>query len=96
MSKRHRGFIENYQPRAATVDLIEHVQTVLRLYAGFPPLTIRQIFYRLVGASDETVGYEKTERAYKRLVEAIGKARRGGACRLRRHLRRRRDGAYRP
>ena len=52
MSKRHRGFIENYQPRAATVDLIERVQAVLRLYAAFLPLTIRQIFYRLVGASD--------------------------------------------
>ena len=78
MSKRHRGFIENYQPRAATVDLIERVQAVLRLYAAFLPLTIRQIFYRLVGASDEIIGYEKTERAYKRLAEAIGKARRGG------------------
>src|SRR5262249_15806358 len=36
------------------------------------PLTIRQIFYRLVGAHD----YEKTERAYQRLVEHLNRARR--------------------
>jgi hypothetical protein len=73
MSKRHRGFIENYQPRASTVALLEPVQAVLDLYAAYLPLTIRQIFYRLVGAGE---GYEKTEKAYERLLEAIGKARR--------------------
>jgi hypothetical protein len=74
MSKRHRGFIENFRPRAATVELIERVQVVLAEYADHLPLTVRQIFYRLVGTSG---GYEKTELAYKRLYEAIGKARRG-------------------
>jgi hypothetical protein len=80
MSKRHRGFIENFRPRAETLALIERVQAVLALYVDHLPLTIRQIFYRLVGArtEDGSVGYEKTELAYKRLIEAIGKARRGG------------------
>ena len=80
MSKRHRGFIENYQARASTVALLERVQAVLALYAAHLPLTIRQIFYRLVGAktADGSVGYEKTEQAYERLGEAIGKARRAG------------------
>src|SRR5262245_21299040 len=36
------------------------------------PLSIRQIFYRLVGAHD----YEKTERAYQRLAEHLNRARR--------------------
>lgn len=36
---------------------------------------MRQIFYRLVGTGD---GYEKTDLAYKRLVDLIGNSRRGG------------------
>ena len=38
------------------------------------PLTVRQIFYRLVGAH----GYDKTENAYSRLGEKIKRARRAG------------------
>jgi hypothetical protein len=45
---------------------------VLDEYHDQLPLTLRQIFYRLVGAYE----YEKTERAYKRLAEAMNKARR--------------------
>jgi hypothetical protein len=45
---------------------------VLADYAAQLPLTIRQIFYRLVGAD----GYEKTEQAHKRLGELLNKARR--------------------
>lgn len=75
MSKRHRGFMDNYKPRADTLELIERVKAVLELYADYLPLTVRQIFYRLVGAGK---GYEKTEQAYERLGEAIGKARRAG------------------
>ena len=37
MSKRHRGFIDNYQPRVATVALIERVKAVLDLYADHLP-----------------------------------------------------------
>lgn len=78
MSKRHRGFIEDYQPRASTIALLERVRVVLAVYAEHLPLTIRQIFYRLVGAPGEAGAYEKTEQAYERLGEAIGKARRAG------------------
>lgn len=80
MSKRHRGFIENYKPRTDTLELIERVKAVLAEYADHLPLTVRQIFYRLVGAktADGSVGYDKTEKAYERLGETTGKARRAG------------------
>jgi hypothetical protein len=45
---------------------------VLDEYEDYLPLTIRQIFYRLVGRHD----YEKTERAYARLCEHLNRARR--------------------
>ena len=45
---------------------------VLDEYEDYLPLTIRQIFYRLVGAHN----YEKTERAYARLCEHLNRARR--------------------
>lgn len=38
------------------------------------PLTVRQIFYRLVG----TAGYDKAELAYDRLCVHLVKARRAG------------------
>jgi hypothetical protein len=72
MSPRPRGFIADWTPTAATLALVDQVQGVLDEYAKQLPLTLRQIFYRLVGAH----GYEKTERAYKRLSEAMNKARR--------------------
>ena len=43
-------------------------------YADYLPLTIRQVFYRLVATRE----YEKSEPAYKRLMEMLGRARRGG------------------
>jgi hypothetical protein len=45
---------------------------VLGEYHDHLPLTIRQIFYRLVGKYE----YEKTERAYERLCEHLNRARR--------------------
>jgi predicted GNAT family N-acyltransferase len=73
MSTRPRGWVENWTPRAATQQLIEQVQEILAQYADQLPLTIRQIFYRLVAR----FGFEKTERAYKnRLVEHLNMARR--------------------
>jgi hypothetical protein len=50
------------------------VQAVLDEYVDHLPLTIRQIFYRLVGAR----GYAKTEQAYARLCETLNRARRAG------------------
>jgi hypothetical protein len=72
MSARPRGFIDGWQPRAETQALLDQVNRVLAEYAEQLPLTLRQIFYRLVGA----YGYEKSERAYGRLGETLNKARR--------------------
>jgi hypothetical protein len=47
---------------------------VLDQYANELPLTVRQIFYRLVG----TVGYPKDEKAYGRLCDAVVNFRRAG------------------
>jgi hypothetical protein len=52
--------------------LLEQVRGVLDEYEHYLPLTIRQIFYRLVGAHN----YEKTEHAYARLCEHLNRARR--------------------
>jgi hypothetical protein len=68
---RVRGFA-GWQPRGPTRDLLDQVRSVLREYTEYLPLTLRQIFYRLVGAH----GYEKTERAYERLGEHLNRARR--------------------
>jgi hypothetical protein len=68
---RPRGFVP-WKPQAATLALLDQVQAVLTEYAAFLPLTLRQVFYRLVGAH----GYDKTERAYDRLGEHLNRARR--------------------
>jgi hypothetical protein len=63
LARRH------YRPRKATQDLIERVLAVLAEYADHLSLTIRQIFYRLVGArtADDAVGDQ--ERASLRASE---------------------------
>jgi hypothetical protein len=68
---RVRGFAP-WNPQGTTLHLLEQVRGVLAEYEDYLPLTIRQIFYRLVGAHD----YEKTERAYARLCEHLNRARR--------------------
>lgn len=68
---RPRGFAP-WNPRPDTLALVENVQAVLTEYRDHLPLTCRQVFYRLVA----TKGFDKTERAYSRLCEAIGRARR--------------------
>jgi hypothetical protein len=55
---RPRGFVD-WRPRAATLALLDKVQGVLDEYADYLPLTVRQVFYRLVGAH----GYDKTRQA---------------------------------
>jgi hypothetical protein len=55
-----------------SVALIGMAGAVFGFYVVLLARTIRQIFYRLVGAD----GYEKTEQAYKRLGELLNKARR--------------------
>jgi hypothetical protein len=68
---RVRGFAP-WSPQAATLQLLDDVRAVLGEYENYLPLTIRQIFYRLVGAH----AYEKTEQAYERLCEHLNRARR--------------------
>jgi hypothetical protein len=67
---RPRGFIEDWQPRQKSLDLLAKIEAIIAEYAM--PLTIRQIFYRLVGR----YLYEKTEQAYERLGELLNRARR--------------------
>lgn len=69
--RRPRGYAE-WRPQAKTRELLDQVGEILAEYQDYLPLTVRQIFYRLVGAYD----YEKTERAYARLSEALVRARR--------------------
>jgi hypothetical protein len=68
---RVRGFAA-WSPRADTLRLLDLVRAVLDEYAEYLPLTLRQIFYRLVGAHN----YPKTEQAYERLGEHLVRARR--------------------
>jgi hypothetical protein len=70
---RVRGLAE-WRPHPRTVALLDQVRTILAEYAEHLPLTLRQVFYRLVGAHD----YDKTEQAYARLGEALNRARRAG------------------
>lgn len=70
-SARDRGFVA-YSPTDPTMAVLRAVRAVLDEYRDHLPLTLRQVFYRLVGAH----GYEKTEKAYKRLGEYLNRARR--------------------
>ena len=62
----------SWRPIARTQALLGTVKDILTEYAAYLPLTIRQMFYRLVGVCD----YPKTERAYKNLAEMLNRARR--------------------
>jgi hypothetical protein len=72
MAVRPRGFI-SWRPYGRNEQLLAQITDVLSQYAEHLPLTLRQLFYRLVARFD----YEKTERAYKRLGELLANARRG-------------------
>jgi hypothetical protein len=70
---RPRGFAP-WNPGADSLVLVEQVRAVLAVYSAHLPVTIRQVFYRLVS----TVGFSKTEQAYERLCETLNRARRAG------------------
>lgn len=68
---RPKGYAK-WEPRPETLQVIRQVQVILDEYRDHLPLTVRQVFYRLVGAYD----YDKTEKAYARLCEYLVRARR--------------------
>lgn len=70
---RARGFAP-WAPRDHSLALLQEVRRVLSTFQAYLPVTIRQIFYRLVA----TIGYGKTEKSYARLAEMLVKARRAG------------------
>ncbi len=69
--RRPRGYAP-WSPHRRTWELMTKVGAVLDTYQGHLPLTVRQIFYRLVA----TAAYPKTEAAYASLCEALVRARR--------------------
>ena len=70
---RPRG-LAPWSPTRSSRQLVEGINLVLEEYAAELPLTLRQIFYRLVAIA----GYGKTEQAYERLGETVNRARRAG------------------
>jgi hypothetical protein len=68
---RPRGFVP-WSPRSKTRPKLDAVQAVLDQYSDYLPLTIRQIFYRLVGIS--VLG--KSEKEYGALCDLLNRARR--------------------
>ncbi len=68
---RPKGYM-TWKPSPDVLTVVGQTLEILDEYSGYGPMTVRQIFYRLVGNYD----YDKTERAYKRLAEYLVKARR--------------------
>ena len=73
-SGRPRRYIASYRPRTDTLALLDAVRAVLDEYQEHWPLTVRQVFYRLIGAH----GFDKSEAFYGRLCHHLANARRGG------------------
>lgn len=64
-----------YSPYKKAKRLLEHTREVLMTYVSHLPLTIRQIYYRLVATHPE---YPKEDAFYRQLGTTLSKARRGG------------------
>lgn len=69
--KRPRG-LPNYYPQASRRVLLADAIAVLDTYREHLPLTVRQIFYRLVAEH----GYEKSENTYDKVGDSLNLARR--------------------
>jgi hypothetical protein len=67
---RVKGFAD-WNPQRKTRGLLADIDVVLEEYSRYLPLTIRQVFYRLVGK-----GYPKTENFYATVQEVTNRARR--------------------
>jgi hypothetical protein len=66
-----RGFI-NWTPNTNSRQLLVKVASVLGEYIDLLPLSIRQVYYRLIAVH----GYPKSDKAYGALIYLMGKARR--------------------
>lgn len=68
---RPRGFA-GWKPQQRTLARLEAVQVILDEYHAYLPLTLRQVFYRLIGKDL----LDKSEREYEKLGELLNRARR--------------------
>jgi len=73
MAGRPKGFAPLSLDKKITRERLAAVEEVLEEYRSYLPLTVRQVFYRLVGK-----GYPKTENFYDSIQEFCNRARRGG------------------
>ncbi len=69
---RVKGFAP-WKPQKRTEPLLKDIERVLVEYRQYLPLTVRQVFYRLVGK-----GYEKSENFYETVQDKCNRARRCG------------------
>jgi hypothetical protein len=72
-SARPKGWI-TWKPQPHVAAVVGQVQQILLEYGIYGPMTVRQVFYRLVGQYN----YPKEEKAYNRLAEYLVRARRAG------------------
>lgn len=66
-----RGYAD-WKPQPEAARWVRATAEVMEQYRDYWPLTVRQLFYRLVASYQ----YEKTETAYNRLTQIISRARR--------------------
>lgn len=64
-----------YSPYGKRKRILANVREVLETYSSLLPLTVRQIYYRLVATHEE---YPKEQKFYRVLVDTLALARRGG------------------
>jgi hypothetical protein len=76
LAGRVKGFAP-WKPQKRTEPLLADIAAVLEEYREYLPLTVRQVFYRLVGK-----GYPKTENFYATVQEVCNRARRSGRIRF--------------
>jgi len=67
-----RGFLLDWRPHRRTVERLAQIDAILEEYRDVLPLTLRQLFYILIGNQQ----IEKSENAYRRLGYVLRRARR--------------------
>jgi hypothetical protein len=72
MPGRVKGFAP-WKPQKKTEPLLAEIEAVLNEYRAYLPLTVRQVFYRLVGK-----GYPKSENFYDSVQDKCNRGRRSG------------------